>query len=150
MSASTATTGRNGRFYAGSPVASPTVLNTTPVARCTQWAVNQRPAPVTEWGDSDGGGYTNRAPGRRDCTFTAEGKFDTGTTQKWEIFQAGDYCGAILFVNYSTDATWAYTFPRALCTEFNLTINIDTEEVVGWTSNWGSDGSFTLPGGVAG
>lgn len=37
-------------------------------------------------------------------------------------------------------------FPRVLCTEFSLTVDIDTEEVIGWTSSWGADGIFYFPG----
>jgi len=147
MSSATTTTGRHGKLWAA---ATGTVLNATHnILRTTQWSVSQKPASVSEWGDSSSLGYTNRAPGRRDVTFTAEGKFDKDQ-QQWDIFQGGDYCAANLYVNSNEDVTWAYTFARALCMEFSLAVNIDTEEVVGWTSSWGNDGVFTLPGGDPG
>ena len=137
----TSMTGRYGAFYAEG----------TRVARCTQWAVSQKPASVSEWGDSDGWGWTCRAPGRRDVTFTAEGKFDR-TNNQWDLFVGGDYAEAKLYLRKpapgdvgSEDATYTYYFERAVCMEFNLTVNIDTEEVIGWTSSWGNDGPVTLP-----
>ena len=132
MSSSTALTGRNGRFS----------VDGTEVARITQWALNPTLATSTEWGDSDSSGYTSRAPGRKDCTFTAEGKYDSGNNNGYDLFQPGDMVRAVLLL--TADATPAYTFASALCTDFNLTVNIDTEEVIGWTSSWGSDGSYTV------
>lgn len=131
MSSATALTGRNGKFMVGAVL----------VARTTQWAVNPALATKSEWGDSDCGGYTARAAGRRDATFTAEGKFDTESEQ-YDLFQPGDIADVTLFMN----ATLYYQFPRALCDNFNLTVNVDTEEVIGWTSSWGADGIFYYPG----
>jgi len=137
----TSMTGRHGAFYIGNDR----------IARCTQWAVSQKPASVSEWGDSDGCGWTCRAPGRRDVTFTAEGKFDR-TDAQWDIFVGGDYASAYLYPRKPTTCddpipqdSWNFYFPRAVCMEFNLTVNIDTEEVIGWTSSWGNDGVVTLP-----
>jgi hypothetical protein len=132
MSSATALTGRNGKFY---------VTNAN-VLRATQWAVNPKLATSSEWGDSDSAGYTNRAAGRYDATFTAEGKYDTGT-EVFDTFQPGDICLVRLFM--SGDTLW-WEFPRALCSEFSLTVNIDSEEVIGWTSSWGADGIFYKPG----
>jgi hypothetical protein len=134
MSSSTALTGRNGEFYVGG----------TFVERCTQWAVNPTLATSSEWGDSNSCGFTNRAPGRMDCTFTAEGKFDTDA-RVYNVFFPGDILAAALFLRNSAIAYYWY-FPRAMCTDFQLTVNIDTEEVIGWTSSWGSDGVFYKPG----
>jgi len=125
-------TGRNGKFQVGDSL----------VARTTQWSVARSLANTSEWGDSDSGGYTNRAPGRRDCTFDSEGKYDT-EDEVWDLFQPEDYADATLWLN-NTSLYWQ--FPRALCMDFNLTVNIDTEEVIGWTSSWGSDGIFYRPG----
>lgn len=146
MSSATTTTGRHGKLWAGAAGASLTA-NANQVKRTTQWSVSQKPAAVMEWGDSDGGGFTNRAPGRRDATWTAEGKFDL-TTQQWDVFQGGDYCAAELYVNSQDYSSLKYAFSRSVCTEFGLVVNIDTEEVVAWTSGWGNDGTFTTPGGA--
>lgn len=137
MSSENTRTGRNGKF----------VVDTSLVARTTQWAVNQKLASTAEWGDSDSGGYTNRAAGRKDATFTAEGKYQSDD-EIYDLFQPGDICIGVLWLSYVASPAEAlyWDFPRALNSDFNLTVNIDTEEVVGWTSSWGADGLFYYPG----
>lgn len=129
-------TGRDGDFE----------VDDTEVARCTQWEVNSSLAGTTEWGDSDSGGYTNRKPGRRDATFSAEGKYDDDDSvldQLAVLFEPGeDSAAAKLYLKENL----FWSFPRALCTEFTMTVDIDTEEVIGWSSEWGADGEFTRPG----
>lgn len=132
MTSSTALTGRNGKFVVGS----------TLVARTKNWSVNPTMDSSSEWGDSDGEGYTNRAAGRRGATFDAEGVYDT-TSEQFDLFQPGDIAIAVLWMN-NTSLYW--DFPRALCSDFGLTVDIDTEEVIGWTSSWGNDGVFYYPG----
>lgn len=132
MSSENTLTGRNGKFVVGA----------SQVARTTQWAVNPTLAGTSEWGDSDSGGFTNRAAGRIDATFTAEGKYDT-TDEVFDLFQRGDIAIATLWLD---NVSLYWDFPRALCTDFNLTVDIDTEEVIGWTSSWGADGEHHHPG----
>lgn len=131
MSSETALTGRLGKF----------VVDSTLVARTKTWEVSPALANSSEWGDSDSSGYTNRAAGRRDCKFTADGTFDTADEQ-YDLFQPEDICEAVLWMN----ATLYWCFPRALCQDFKLSVNIDTEEVIGWSSSWGADGIFYRPG----
>ena len=131
MSSVNSQTGRAGRLGIGGNV----------VARTTQWSVNPTLASSSEWGDSDSAGFTNRATGRNDATFTCEGKFDT-VTEIFDLFEAGDTLEATLWLN----STLFWQFPRALCTDFSLTVNIDTEEVDGWTASFGADGVFYKPG----
>ncbi len=135
MTSTTSLTGRNGKFLIG---------GATLVARTTTWAVTRTLANTSEWGDSDGAGYTNRAAGRRDGTFTAEGKYDTAA-EVFDLFQPEDILIASLFLN---NLALYWDFPRALNMDFNLIVNIDTEEVIGWTSSWGADGVFHSPGEV--
>lgn len=132
MSSENSITGRNGKFVVGSSL----------VARITQWAVNPKLVGGSEWGDSDSAGYTNRAAGRKDCTFTAEGKYDT-TDEVFDLFQPEDVAIATLWMDNSS---LYWDFPRALCNDFSLMVNVDTQEVIGWTSAWGSDGIFYRPG----
>jgi len=132
MSSENTLTGRLGNFQVG----------TSEVARTTQWATNPTLASSSEWGDSDSSGFTNRAAGRKDCTFNAEGKYST-TAEQFDLFQPEDILVCVLWLN-RTDLYW--DFPRALCNDFNLTVNIDTEEVIGWTSGWGADGVYYYPG----
>lgn len=132
MTSVTALTARNGKFVVGSSL----------VARTTNWSVNPTMASSSEWGDSDGEGYTNRAAGRRDATFDAEGKYDTNSEQ-FDLFAPGDILVCVLWLN---STSLYYDFPRALNSNFSLTVNIDSEEVIGWTSSWGADGIFYYPG----
>jgi len=132
MSSLNTLTGRNGHIK----------VDASEVARCTQWAVSPKNVGTSEWGDSDSDGYTNRAAGRRDATFTCEGKYDT-TDEVFDLFQPEDIVEAYLYMNA---ATLYWYFPRALCIDFNLTVDIDSEAVVGWTASFGADGIFYKPG----
>ena len=156
MSSATTLTGRNGSIWVnsintGGVMSNPAVtpIQGDMVLRTTQWAVNPTLATSTEWGDSSSNprGFTNRATGRDDATFTAEGKFDAGT-EVFDVFEPEDYASVALFLA-DTVAGLHWTFPRAMCTDFNLTVNVDSEEVIGWTSSWGSDGPFYYPGQAA-
>lgn len=132
MTSATSLTGRNGKF----------VVQTSLVARTKNWSVNPTMASSSEWGDSDSGGYTNRAAGRRDATFDAEGVYDTNSEQ-FDLFVPGDIVICVLWL----DATSLYyDFPRALCNDFSLTVDIDTEEVIGFSCSWGADGIYYYPG----
>lgn len=132
MTSENTLTGRNGVFQWGG----------TTIARTTQWSVNPTLATSNEWGDSDSSGYTNRSAGRRDCTFTTEGKYDS-TSEVFDLFQPEDIAAAVLWLARTASLYW--DFPRALCSDFNLVVNVDTEEVIGWTASHGADGIFYRP-----
>jgi len=119
------------------------------VARITSWNLTTN-VQTSEWGDSDSEGYTNRLAGRKDATFTTEGKFDSSSNPVYNLFAAGDVAEVILYVSTEGKGELNWRFPRALCTEFSLNVNVDTGEVVGWTANWGADGKYYRPGGTAG
>ena len=132
MSSENTLTGRNGKVQ----VASSTV------SCVTSWDVNPTMDSSSEWGDSCSAGYTARAAGRRGATATVEGKLKT-TDEVYDLFTPGDIAILTLWL----DATSLYwDFPRALCSDFSLTVDVDTEEVIGWTSDWGNDGIFHRPG----
>ncbi len=131
MSSSNTLTGRLGKH----------VVDTTLVARITQWQVNPKLANTSEWGDSDSAGYTNRAAGRKDATFTSEGKYDT-TNECWDLFEEGDSAISTLWMN----ASLYWDFPVALCMDFSMMVNVDTEEVIGWNASFGADGIYYRPG----
>lgn len=132
MSSENTLTGRNGKFQ----------YDDQTIARTKQWAVNRALATKSEWGDSDSAGYTNRAAGRRDATFDVEGVYATDD-EAYDIFQPEDVAAAALWMD-ATSLYWA--FPRALCIDFKLMVNVDTEEVIGWQSSFGADGIFYHPG----
>lgn len=118
------------------------VVGTERVARTKKWTVNATLATKSEWGDSDTAGYTARAAGRKDATFTADGVYDT-TDEVFDIFAPGDNLAATLWMD-NTSLFWH--FPCSLCTDFSVTVDMDTQEVIGWTSSWGADGIFYRPG----
>ena len=132
MTSENTLTGQTGDFQVGNRL----------IARTKQWAVSPKLASSSEWGDSDSKGYTNRAPGRKDATFTGEGVYQTNN-EVYDFFQPGDILNATLWMN-NVNLYWQ--FPRAMNTEFSLTVNIDTSEVIGWTSSWGADGIYYRPG----
>ena len=134
---STALNGRNGKF----------VFDGDTIARTTKWDVNKTLATKSEWGDSDSAGYTNRVAGRKDATFDTEGKYDS-TSEQFDIFQPEDIAEAILWMG-AVPADLYWDFPRALCLDFKISVNIDSEEVIGWTSSFGADGIFYRPGQAA-
>lgn len=134
MSSLNTLTGRNGTIGIGNLA----------IARITQWAVNPTLATSSEWGDSDSGGYTNRATGRRDATFTCEGKYDSAD-EVFDVIAEGDVIDAALWLSDAVSGLY-WDFPRALCTDFNLTVNVDSEEIIGWTSSFGTDGQYYRPG----
>ena len=138
MSSLNTLSGRNGEH----------VVAATRVARITQWNVNPTLATTSEWGDSDSAGYTNRFGGRRDGTFTSEGKYDS-TSEVWTLF-APDGTIVLSTLWFGVAAGQYYHFPRALCLDFSLVVNVDTEEVLGWTSSWGADGIYYAPGDPGG
>lgn len=132
MTSETALTGRTGKFAIGSSL----------VARTKTWTTNPTMASGSEWGDSNSAGFTNRAAGRRDSTFTSEGVYDT-SDQVFDLFQPGDITIATLWMD---NLTLYFDYPRALATDFSLVVDIDTEEVVAWTASHGADGVFHRPG----
>lgn len=148
-----------GRF--GKVSTAPASINATPpvstsiVARVSNWAVNPTLASDTQWGDSGVSGeaaslrgFTNRAAGRRDCTFTCEGRYDTNS-EIFDLWDAEDILAVTLWQDFGSRAGGSdiyWDFPRALCNDFNLTVDVDTEEVIGWSSSFGADGVFYKPG----
>jgi len=90
MSSENTLTGRNGKF----------VVDATLVARATQWNVAKK-VGANEWGDSDSGGFTNRSAGRKDATFSSEGKFDT-SNEIYDLFQPDDIAEVALWMDASS------------------------------------------------
>jgi len=146
MTAIGTVTGRHGKI----------TIDGTLVARTTQWALNKTLATVSEWGDSDSYGWTNRAIGRRDATFTAEGKYDHGASIFSPLALGTNYINVHLWMGTSTfpldgasvapDSTLTWHFKRALALDFSMTVDMDTEEVVGWSGSFGTDGIVYGPG----
>ena len=111
------------------------------VARLKTWSISAKLANTNEWGDSDSAGYTARSAGRKDATFNTDGVYDT-SDEVWDLFTEGDNAASLLYMN----TTLYWNFPRSLCMGFDINVNIDTEEVEGWSSSWGADGIYYRPG----
>ena len=134
MSNENTLSGKNGKF----------VVDDALVARTTTWQVSPKLSQTSEWGDSDSGGYTNRLGGRKDATFSSEGKYDS-SDEVFDLFQPDDIVAGVLWMNAS-DLYW--DFPYALNMDFAMTVNIDSGEVIGWTANFGADGLYYYPGQI--
>ena len=116
------------------------VVDDVAIARITQWSFDPQVGD-SEWGDSDGAGYTLVKAGRKGGTGSIEGKFDTSVPQ-YVPFVIGNEVNLILWL----DATRYYAIPCAVITGFSLVVNVDTQEVVGWTANFKASGTFYYPG----
>ena len=141
MSSNTTLSGRRGVVGLGPANTTQVVL----VARVTKWKINPSLVEVAEWADSDTAGYIARAPGAEDAVFSTEGKYDT-ITPVWNLFQPRDKLFVQLWLTSLAPLFWK--FPSALCISFSLMVDIDTEEVIGWSAEWGADGKFYKPGEV--
>lgn len=119
------------------------VVNSTRIARITQFSVNHS-VQTTVWGDSDSAGYQNTKGTRKGATGAFEGKFSTDHVV-YELFSPGEGVALNLFEN----ATRAWVFPCVVITEFSMTVNVDSQEVVGWSASFSSDGIFYRPGDAA-
>jgi hypothetical protein len=84
-------------------------------------------------------------------TTEIEGKYDK-TTEVWDLFLPEDILAITLWLDHdarSGGVNRYWDFPRALCNDFNMVVDVDTEEVIGWTATWGADGIFYKPGTTA-
>lgn len=116
------------------------VVDSNLILRITQWVINPT-ASETAWGDSDSGGYTNRASARKDATGSFTAKFDT-SKKNYTIFMPGDIVKVILWETATT--YWALT--RALIQGATYTFDPDSKEVVEVSTDFGSDGAYHRPG----
>lgn len=119
------------------------VANATLILRLKNWSIN----PVVSesvWGDSDSAGFTNRARAREDCTGSMTGVIDT-SLEIWDMFEQGDIIVPLVLWQSNVPPDYWY-FGRALITSFNLTMDMDTKEVMEWSADFGSDGRFYYPG----
>ena len=116
------------------------VYDGTAVARMTQWTFNPT-SGISEWGDSDGGAFTNAKPTRKSGGGSVEGKLDSGS-EVYDVFVPGDEPTLVLWIN----ATLYYDLPCAVIGTFSLTLDQDSKEVVGWSSDFTASGVFYYPG----
>lgn len=133
MSGSTTRSGRLGKA----------VVDDTLLRRLTQFTINSK-AGESAWGDSDSEGHTNRQLARKDRTGKISGKFDTDEPV-YNVFEEGDFVKLVLWEDPDEpNAYWV--FPSAMIQTFDLVYDQDTQEVVGWTADFGEDGKSYKPG----
>lgn len=123
------------------------VLNEVAVCRLTQWSINHTMGE-TAWGDNKTEGYTARKRAREDATGTLTGKFDTSTkiyaTAENSSGLPGLSCKLVLWEKRQQGFNWV--FPCVLIQNFQMTVDMDSKEVVQWTMDFGADGKFYRPG----
>ncbi len=127
------------------------VIDGNIIVRVKTWSLN---SVVSEsaWGDSNSGGFTNRKPARADATGTIVGVMDD-VTRIYSYFSGGDFVGRLVqlslwekLTSAGGAATRGWWFPCALIQGFDITLDMDTKEVVEFTMSWGSDGIYYRPG----
>ena len=126
---STAVSGKDGKV----------VVDGTLLLRITQWSLSLS-ATETVWGDSSSGNFTNRKTGRKDATMSLEGKQDNRRPIEGAL-REGDQPKVVLFES----ASRYWVFPCTHVNAFNLVINQETKEVIGWTASAGADGQYYGP-----
>lgn len=126
----TATTGVNGNVVCGG----------TRLARITNWTITASTGETT-FADSDSGGYTERAPTRREATGSVDFKYDDSFEQ-WERIREGECCVLCLFV----DATHYWHLPVALIQNLTINVNIEDQEVIDGSFDYASSGIYYAPG----
>lgn len=114
------------------------------VARITGWQVSPQLVEVAGWADSDTAGYLAKAAGAFNAIFSTQGRYDT-LIPVWNLFQPGDKLSVELWLTPVVPLL-RWRFPSALCASFDLVVDIDTEEVIGWQAEWEADGLFYKPG----
>ena len=126
------------------------VINNKIISRVKQWTLNNTWAE-SAWGDSGSGGYTFRKRARNDATGTVVGVMDDGANNRIyaEIASAAtDFVGRSVTISLwekHGDAGRGWWFPCALIQSFDITLDMDTKEVVEYTLSWGADGIFYRP-----
>lgn len=124
------------------------VFNNASVARLTRWSINHVMAE-TAWGDNGTQGYTARRRAREDATGTLVGKYDEikkpyAMSKSNSVGIPGGVMKLVLWEKRKAGFYWV--FPCILVQNFQLTVDMDSKEVVEWTMDWGADGLFWRPG----
>ncbi len=71
--------------------------------------------------------------------------------EQFDLFQPGDKLQSTLWMRapiatpVSLPAIY-WDFPCAMNEDFSMTVNMDSQEVIGWTAAWGADGIYYRPG----
>lgn len=125
------------------------VIDNEIIVRVKQWTVNAV-ASESVWGDSGSAGYTFRKAARWDATGTIVGVMDDVTRVYGQIASATtDMVGRAIVLNLwekHANSGRGWYFPCAIISGFDITVDMDTKEVVEYTITWGADGQWYRPG----
>lgn len=113
------------------------------ILRVTRWLVQETTDTSIEWADSDSAGYTIHAPGRLGARFDADGKY-SGERPIFPYTRVGALVTAQLWID-RTVPYLCWDFELARCTSFKCSVDVDTEEIVGWSGSWIATGVFYKP-----
>jgi hypothetical protein len=128
-------------------------LNASPddvlLARITNWTLTTT-CSTSAWGDSDSRGFTNRTPARKDATGSMTGKADVDLPLHG-IMMPHDVKGIVLWqdgddgTGLGEDSVY-WELPRAVITNYTLSFDQDSKEVVEWSADFECDGVYFYPG----
>lgn len=108
-------------------------------AEITGWTFNTT-SNNPSWASSTNPGYKKRVAGVKDATGTINGKYNAANA----IFDTLAP-GVTATLTLKLDSGNYYTVP-AIIDDFNLEVDMDNGDVVGWTANFSSNGAWANPG----
>lgn len=109
------------------------------IAEITTWTFTTT-SNNSAWASSTDPGYKKRVGGVRDCSGTVNGKFN-GDIEQYNDLEAGSSVTLTLKIN-----TANYYAVPAIIDEFNIEVDMDNGEVVGWSMNFSGNGAWSVNG----
>lgn len=104
----------------------------------TGWTFNTT-SNNPSWASSTNPGYKKRVAGVKDGSGTVNGKYDSSNAI-FDTFEPGVTVTLTLKLNNSN----YYEVP-AIVDDFNLEVDMDNGDVVGWSMNFSTNGEWTEP-----
>lgn len=109
-------------------------------AEITGWTFNTT-SNNPSWASSTNPGYKKRVAGVKDGNGTISGKYDSSNTL-FDTLEPGVTVTLTLKIN-ATGSNY-YVVP-AIIDEFNIEVDMDNGDVVGWTANFSTNGEWSEP-----
>jgi hypothetical protein len=122
-----------------------TVGTGTPVqvAELTKWGFNPKCA-TSAWASNRSGGYKRRVAGNKDGSGSIEGKWDPAVPITDMLEE-----GTEVTLNLVITGTQKYLVP-AIIEGIKLDVDLDSGDVVGWSADFSTNGSWTKPTATTG
>lgn len=108
-------------------------------AEITGWTLNTS-SNNPSWASSTNPGYKKRVAGVKDCNGSISGKYNSDNVLFDSLLPG---VSVTLTLKLSGSAGF-YAVP-ALIDDFNLEVDMDNGDVVGWTANFSGNGAWTVP-----